>query len=40
MKWVMVVAPVNADIDETQKIAEKHRDQWMERRHIITVGDL
>ena len=38
MKQVMVVVPVDPDIDKAQQIAQENRQQWRQRGEFDTVG--
>jgi hypothetical protein len=37
MEHVMVIVPVDADIDETQDIAQKHRQHWFQCPQVDLV---
>src|SRR5919108_3596705 len=40
MQHVVMVVPIDAEVDETQHITQKHRDQWRKGLDALTMRHL
>jgi hypothetical protein len=40
MQHMVVVIPIDAEVDEAQNIAQKYRNQWHQSLDALTVGHL
>jgi hypothetical protein len=38
MEHVVVIVPVDANVEETQDVTRKHRQEWPERRQVAPRG--